>query len=133
LLRPAGRIDHDEPQTFNWGDTINLAYSLLSGEDITGGTITIDAKVDSIIPFKASCPACGADCTIKIPIIGKTESFAMPPCPLLTKGELLANATKLVLPSKSPIPAKTGVKGTIQLTDQAGTKVAVINLDTTVQ
>jgi hypothetical protein len=57
----------------------------------------------------------------------------MPPCPLLTKGESLSNSTKLALPAKSPITAKTGIKGTFTLVDQAGNTVANIHLDATIQ
>merc|ERR1711998_579270 len=118
--------------TWKWGDTIGLAYDLTSAETISGGTISIDAKVDSIIPFSASCPACGANCTVKIPVIGKTETFAMPPCPILSKGEHLKNSTTLALPSKSPIPAKTGVKGSITLKDQTGAQVVKLDVDATI-
>ena len=69
---------------------------------------------------------------IKIPIVGKTETIQMPPCPLLTKGNHFHNTTSLKLPSKSPIPAKTGIKGTVSLTDQAGVTVVKIAVDISV-
>ena len=47
-----------------------------------GSSITLDAKLDHIIPFKATCPACGANCSFTVPIIKEHFSWQMPDCPL---------------------------------------------------
>jgi len=114
--------------TFNWGDTVSVNYDVSLEEDIDdGATIDIDAKVDNLLPFKASCKACGANCTLTIPIIKKKVSFAMPDCPI--KAAELKNVTSFTLPDKSPVPISASVKGTVTATDQSGTVVAKVDVD----
>lgn len=58
-----------------------LQYSL--SEDLTAGsTLDLDLKVDGLLPLKTSCPMCGGNCTINIPVVKQKVSFAMPPCPI---------------------------------------------------
>jgi hypothetical protein len=115
----------------NWayGTAINLDYSVSLSENISSGKIAINMKVDSVIPFVATCPACGANCTLTIPVVNIPVSFAMPPCPLNSFS--ISNITNVVLPSSNPIGTKTSASGTIVLTDQNGKTVLGLSLDAT--
>ena len=55
----------------------------------------------------------------------------MPSCPLLSKGQKLSNTTSFDLPSKSPLPVKAGVKGTVSLKDQNGDTIVKLDVDAT--
>ena len=56
-------------------------YSLT--EDLAAGsTLNLDLKVDRLLPLKASCPMCGGNCSINIPVVKQNISFAMPACPI---------------------------------------------------
>jgi hypothetical protein len=114
---------------WNWGDTLGLDYSVALTEDISSGKIAINAKLDSIIPFAASCPACGANCSITIPIVNIPVTFAMPDCPLTHFS--LSNVTSVILPASNPIGAKTTAKGSVTLTDQTGQTVLDVSFDAT--
>jgi hypothetical protein len=112
---------------FKWG----MAYSghaLIkeAGDITTGATFGADCKVERIIPFKFSCPLCGGDCSIKIPVVGKTVSFTLPDCPLHSLS--LDNSTTITLPADPGIPA-AGVKCTISATDAAGASIAAGDID----
>jgi hypothetical protein len=96
-----------------------------TGDVATGATFSADLKVERIIPFKFSCPACGGDCDIKIPIVGKSISFTLPDCPL--HGLALDNSTTVTLPADPGIPA-AGVKGKVSATDASGATIADIDI-----
>ena len=56
-------------------------YSL--NEDLTAGsTLSLNLKVDKILPLKTTCPMCGGNCTINIAAIKQKVSFPMPDCPI---------------------------------------------------
>ena len=44
--------------------------------------IVIDLKVNNIFTLKTTCVACGANCTLDIPVVNEKVTFALPPCPL---------------------------------------------------
>lgn len=89
-----------------------------------GSELSIDANVDSIIPLKKTCAACGADCTITVPVIHKTYSFSMPPCPI--SAQSLNQAFQFTLPSA--LPVKTKVEGHVKVTDAAGALLVQLSL-----
>ena len=60
----------------NWGDKVTAAISGKLNKDISSGQLALDVKVD-IIPLKANCQICGANCTITVPIVKKTVSFGV--------------------------------------------------------
>eukprot|EP00469_Lotharella_globosa_P007556 CAMPEP_0167785556 /NCGR_PEP_ID=MMETSP0111_2-20121227/8297_1 /TAXON_ID=91324 /ORGANISM="Lotharella globosa, Strain CCCM811" /LENGTH=166 /DNA_ID=CAMNT_0007676829 /DNA_START=21 /DNA_END=521 /DNA_ORIENTATION=+ len=105
-----------------WGSTYNATINIVTNEVLYhNSTVTVDMKIDSIIPFKFSCAACDANCTIDIPIVKKTETFAMPDCPIAGGLNLTQTFT---LPSSSPSPVKASVSGTAEITNGVGTTVA---------
>lgn len=97
-----------------------------------GATIDIDAKVDSIVPFKATCPACGANCTLTIPVVKQDVTFAMPDCPLVSASTPLSFSTTAKLPGTSPTPTKISVTGSVTLNDASGSALMKMDLDATV-
>ena len=100
--------------TLTWGEKVTATVNATLDKDITQGTtFTVDAKVDGLIPLKFTCPACGGNCSITVPIIKKTVSFALPPCPI--KADHIAKTFSAQLPSKSPIPLKSKVTGTVSV------------------
>lgn len=108
---------------FHWGDSVTLSLSGNLAKPLAAGSkIAIDAKLDGFIPFKASCNMCGAPCQIKIPVVKKTVTINVPPCPI--PAGPLTYTTKLTLPSKSPVPVTTKAKATVTLTDASGAIVA---------
>lgn len=112
--------------TIHFGDTLKLTYDLKLEEDLAeGSTIAIDAKLDNIIPFKAECAACGANCSITVPVIKKTFDIQMPDCPI--SATELKNVTTVTLPAKSPVPIALSAKGSITVTDAA--KNVVVDAD----
>ena len=114
-----------------WGSSLTIAIDATLGAPITkGSTFSVDAKVDGLIPFSFSCPLCGANCTIKIPVVGKTVSFPLPPCPIAS-GALKKTLT-VALPAKSPIPVKTSVKGSASAKDASGATLASVSFTATI-
>ena len=87
-------------------------------------------KVDNLIPFNLNCALCGAKCEAKIPIVGKTISFNMPPCPI--KAGPYKKSIVEALPSKSPIPVKTGAKGTVTAKGADGSTLFEMSLTASV-
>jgi len=111
-----------------WGASYTGHVKASLAKDIEkGSTITVDAKVDGLIPLKFTCPACGANCTITVPIVGKTETIELPPCPLSAAS--LDKALNVTLPSSSPIQVKTGVKGEVTLADAAGATLIKLHVE----
>jgi len=113
--------------SFRWGDSFNVDYAVVLQEDITGGSIEIDAKVNKYIPFQASCAPCGAPCDITVPIIQQNVTIDFPPCPI-TATEL-ADSIPAVLPASNPLGVKLHVAGSVKAVDQNGDTVADIDLD----
>jgi hypothetical protein len=112
--------------TVQWGQTYNAHLNATLDTPVEkGSVIHLDATVDDVVPFKVSCPACGAECTVTVPVIKKTYTYQMPPCPISgTFGQTMS----LALPDKSPVPLKTSVKGVATLTDAAGHTVAEVHV-----
>jgi hypothetical protein len=110
-----------------WGDANSVTYVADLEEDITSGTLSVDLKVNGIIPFKFDCPVCGANCTITIPIVGTKETFALPPCPISSKN-IPAATTAFTLPAKNPLGVGASIAGSITITDQNKVVVASITL-----
>jgi hypothetical protein len=91
-----------------------------------GSTFSVNLKVDTIIPWKFSCPACGANCTTSVPIVDIPLNFAMPPCPI-SSGEL-QTAISQALPAESPTKGvKVTAKGSVNIKDETG--AAVLDMD----
>ena len=102
--------------SLSWGEKVSVTVNATLDKDIPQGTtFSVDAKVDGLIPLKVNCPVCGGNCTVTIPIIKKTVTFAMPPCPI--KANHIAMTKAITLPTKSPVPIKSGVKGTLTVGD----------------
>ena len=72
---------------------------------------------------------CGANCTFKIPIVGKTINIALPPCPISPAA--MKGTKSITLPGKSPIPLTIDAKGTITLTngDKHNTVIADVSVN----
>ena len=118
----------DTHSDLQWGASYTGHVKASLAKDIEkGSTITVDAKVDGLIPLKFTCPACGANCTITVPIVGKTETIELPPCPLSAAS--LDKALNVTLPSSSPIQVKTGVKGEVTLADAAGATLIKLHVE----
>ena len=50
-----------------FGKTYAIHASVAQSVDITkGATVTGNFHIEKIVPFKFSCPACGATCSIKV-------------------------------------------------------------------
>jgi hypothetical protein len=111
---------------FKWGTAYSGHALIKEAADVTGGSFSADMKVERIIPFKFTCPLCGGDCSIKIPVVGKTISFTMPDCPL--HALVLDNSTTITLPADPGIPA-AGVKGSLSAVDASGATIASGDID----
>jgi hypothetical protein len=112
--------------TMSWGSKYDVHYNVSLTQDIeAGSTIVLDLKLKTGIipvPLKATCPLCGGNCTIDIPLIKQKIDFAMPPCPIKA-ASLPAGALPFTLPAdplKPPLPKKLGVSGTISAVDKSG-------------
>eukprot|EP01060_Flectonema_neradi_P038731 TRINITY_DN8232_c0_g1_i1.p1 TRINITY_DN8232_c0_g1~~TRINITY_DN8232_c0_g1_i1.p1 ORF type:complete len:194 (+),score=72.97 TRINITY_DN8232_c0_g1_i1:66-584(+) len=103
-----------------WGTNYTGTINAVLPEAITtGATVDVDMKIDGFVPFTASCPLCGANCSFTVPIVKKDVNVAMPPCPLVAAGTY-KNSTVIALPTTSPIPVKVSFKGTVTAKDAAG-------------
>ena len=101
----------------HWGN--NYTMSVSASQDIlAGSTVAVDAKLGaSAQPLKFTCPACGGNCTVDIPISGNVGGITipimtkhlntkMPDCPIPAYSK--APFIKIIKLSKSsPIPAKS--------------------------
>ncbi len=111
-----------------WGNSYTVTIDANNAEDLNGkANIAVDMKVDNIIPFKITCPVCGANCTFEVPVVKTKETIQLPPCPI-AKGEY-KQMYNFTLPSKSPVPVKTSAKGTVKLNDDAGNNVASLSVN----
>ena len=91
----------------HWGNTYTVDVAASLAEDLTTGSkIAVDLKLDGLVPFKASCAACGANCSVTVPIIKQSFNFAMPACPISVKAGI-AKTISAALPTKSPVPLKS--------------------------
>jgi len=115
----------DSDCDFHWGDALNIKAGATFDEDVTGGSLAVDLKVDGILPLKTSCAICGANCTVTVPIVKKTITFAMPPCPLAKANVPFAITKAVTLPAKSPVPISAKVTGTVTATDQSGNTLSL--------
>ena len=134
------------------GQHVTEAHQGALQEDITAGKLIVDLKVadtsHSTTPFQFSCPICGGNCTIVNPFSAASETFAMPACPIQavtippTKAPFavpgnprqavpafvpaaLRSAIGRVLGELS-VPAS--VAGTVQITDQTGSTVILVDI-----
>jgi hypothetical protein len=105
--------------SFNWNQAVSCTFQGALQEDITSGKLVVDAKINNVIPFSFSCPICGANCTIEIPIIKKPETFKMPDCPIKATS-IPSKITPFTLPDKNPLGIAVTVTGTVQIVDQTG-------------
>mmetsp|Transcript_25887 Transcript_25887/g.62365 ORF Transcript_25887/g.62365 Transcript_25887/m.62365 type:complete len:175 (+) Transcript_25887:51-575(+) len=128
VVLDSGCTDKDDYGSNNcdlkWGQSYNAIVNITTGEVLeSNSTITIDLEIKELfkIPFKASCPICGVNCTITIPIIEKKESIAMPACPIAGALDLTKTFT---MPPKFPIPFKASASGTVVITNGNGDTVA---------
>lgn len=93
-----------------------------------GSLFSVNLKVDTVIPWKFSCAACGANCTTKVPIVDYPLNFAMPPCPV-SSGEL-ETAISQALPAESPTDGvKVTAKGTVHIKDETGAEVLAMDIN----
>mmetsp|Transcript_45841 Transcript_45841/g.73734 ORF Transcript_45841/g.73734 Transcript_45841/m.73734 type:complete len:182 (-) Transcript_45841:214-759(-) len=115
----------------SWGTNYTATIKAHISEVLMGNSsFSVDMKVDGIIPFKFTCPVCGTTCTVTIPIVKQTTSFQLPDCPVTGDFNLVE---PIALPSKSPIGVSSGAKGTVQVTNGAGTVVAHVTVDATLK
>ena len=111
-----------------WGAEYTVHADVALTNDLTAGSrVEGDFKLEGLIPFKFSCPLCGGDCTVKVPIVGKEITVTMPDCPL--SGLSYDDAKTFTLPAKSPLPAEISAKGNIKAYDASGAVVADIDLE----
>ena len=62
---------------------------------------------------------------MQIPVVKKSVSFALPPCPIAAQS--LQKSLAVAIPAKSPVPVKTSVKGTATATDGTGKEIAKVD------
>jgi len=122
---PFGSDDCD----FDWGTSYTAHVNATLGKDIVSGSkIDVDAKIDRLVPFKVTCDACGAPCTVTVPVIKKTFTIDMPDCPI--SATTVQKTMQVALPAKSPIPLiKISVKGEVTVTDPSGGVLAKLSVD----
>jgi hypothetical protein len=110
-----------------WGETHTVEGAGVLPEDLNSkAKVSVDLKVDHIFPWQFDCNLCGSPCTVTIPVVKKTVTIKVPPCPI-AKGSLTIPSTKFVLPAKSPVPVGIAAEGTATVYDDAGSTVAVID------
>ena len=111
----------------DWGKSYGVSVTGSLTKDIdTGATFSADIKVDNLFPLKFTCQLCGANCSFEVPVVKKTVSFAMPPCPI--KAQTLDKTATLTLPSSAPVPLTVGFKGTVSAKDAAGNTIADVSV-----
>ena len=116
----------------DWGKSYTAAANgTLTKAIESGDTFTADFTVDELLPFKFTCQLCGVNCSFTLPVVRKHVSFAMPACPI-TAGAVHVSKS-FTLPTSSPIPLKSGFKGTVIAQDKAGNSLASINVQQHVQ
>ena len=110
----------------DWGSTTNATITGTLPNTLTNkSTISLDVKV-SLVPLKATCAACGAPCTLTVPIVKIPVSINLPPCPI--QGGDLSKVATITLPDKSPVPIKLKLSGKASLNDDDGNSVVVLDV-----
>lgn len=100
--------------TLEWGQTVNITANGTLDQDLEeGATFLLAAKIDNIVPFKVSCPVCGANCSFEIPVIGTKVNLPMPPCPI--KAATFFKKLSEVMPKKNPLGLKVGLTAAISI------------------
>ena len=99
------------------------------GHDLEeGSTFHVNLKVDTVIPWKFSCAACGANCTTSVPIVDYPINMAMPPCPI--SAQELQQTLASALPAESPTKGvKVTAKGSVTVKDQNSADVLALEVD----
>eukprot|EP01063_Lacrimia_lanifica_P020334 TRINITY_DN27662_c0_g1_i1.p1 TRINITY_DN27662_c0_g1~~TRINITY_DN27662_c0_g1_i1.p1 ORF type:complete len:174 (+),score=58.24 TRINITY_DN27662_c0_g1_i1:55-576(+) len=115
--------------TLKWGTNYTVNYDATLPKAIDEGfKVNVDATIDSLLPLKFSCAACGADCTFTVPVVGKQVTIPAVACPLVPAGE--TKGSKVVpLPAKSPLPVGASMKGSVTLVDGTGAVMGVVTID----
>jgi len=114
--------------TFNWGTSISGAVDTFLDTPISSGKLVVNMMVEKVLPFKFTCPVCGANCTFTIPIIKQKVTFALLPCPLSSPFHIEIPTT--ALPDKSPFgPIKISVEGSVEIHDQTGKTVIHVDVE----
>jgi len=109
-----------------WGSSNSVSIHGDLPEDLNSkAKVQVNLKVDSIFPWDFSCALCGSSCTVTIPVVKKTVTIKLPPCPI-KKGALPPTTKKFTVPSKSPTPVGVSAEGTATITDDSGATVATI-------
>mmetsp|Transcript_23039 Transcript_23039/g.38980 ORF Transcript_23039/g.38980 Transcript_23039/m.38980 type:complete len:174 (-) Transcript_23039:1171-1692(-) len=119
--------------TFDWGQAVEGSVTGKLGHDLQeGSSFHVNLKVDTVIPWKFSCAACGVNCTTTVPIINYPLEIPMPPCPV-PAGDLQEALSK-ALPAKSPTDGvKVTAKGSVGVKDEKGADVLELNVDVTMK
>merc|ERR1719397_1550444 len=82
--------------TLNWGESYNVTYQFVLGEDITAGAnFSISAKI-SFEKVDINCNFCGKNCSFTI--LDQDVNLAMPDCPIKA-GYLPQTITSFTLPA----------------------------------
>lgn len=93
-----------------------------------GSAFSVNLKVDTIIPWKFTCAACGSNCTTTVPIVDYPLNFAMPPCPVSSRE--LTTVFSQALPTESPTKGiKVTAKGSVNIKDETGAEVMDMVID----
>lgn len=107
--------------TLDWGKSYDITYDVALTQALPTGTITADLTIDGLIKWKPACKICGENCTLKIPVVGKSVSFYPGDCPV--PATTLKNTSTVAIPAAPSVLPKTGVKGAITLADGSGATI----------
>ncbi len=89
-------------------------------------------KVDKVIAWKFTCPACGSNCTTTIPVVNLPVNQPMPPCPI--DADSIERAINQVLPASSPLGGvKVTAIGTIDVRNEINAEVLKLSINMLVQ
>jgi hypothetical protein len=113
-----------------WGDSAMANITATFTQTLTNASkLQLNLKA-GILPVKATCDICGADC--EFTIVGVPVKFSLPPCPI-TAGTY-STIQNVSLPDKSPIaPISIKATGTVDVTDDTGAIIASLNIDVDVK
>eukprot|EP00038_Savillea_parva_P007165 m.168266 g.168266 ORF g.168266 m.168266 type:complete len:169 (-) comp12934_c0_seq1:146-652(-) len=114
--------------SLDWGSDYTVTYNATFPPITSGHKIAIALKVDGIIPFDVTCPACGGNCEFEVPIIKKQVNISLPPCPITSQ----VGSQHFTLPS-DPLPVKVSIEGTVSLLDPTGATTDSISLTVEVE
>jgi len=112
--------------TFNWGTSISGAVDTFLDTPISSGKLVVNMMVEKVLPFKFTCPVCGANCTFTIPIIKQKVTFALLPCPLSSPFHIEIPTT--ALPDTPPFVSLM-VEGFVEIHDQTGKTVIHVDVE----